>query len=243
MTFNQKVVVITGASHGIGLGIAKSFINEGATVFSIDKDSYDGDLLIHTFVGDIASRYDRELFLEYVLTQSNHIDVLVHNAIESSHGILSDLDLDQFERILTIGITAPYHLISMCKKYMPSGSSMINIVSTRAFQSQKNTEAYSSAKGGLNSLTHALANSLGPDIRVNAIAPGWIDTHNSELSDEDKSQHLTNSVGSVEDIAEAVLFLSSSKAKFITAETIVIDGGMSKRMIYHNDEGWTYNKQ
>jgi len=243
MTFNQKVVVITGASHGIGLGIAKSFINEGATVFSIDKDSYDGDLSIHTFVGDIASRYDRELFLEYVLTQSNHIDVLVHNAIESSHGILSDLDLDQFERILTIGITAPYHLISMCKKYMPSGSSMINIVSTRAFQSQKNTEAYSSAKGGLNSLTHALANSLAPDIRVNAIAPGWIDTHDSELSLEDKSQHLTNSVGRIEDIAECVLFLSSTKAKFITAETIIIDGGMSKRMIYHNDEGWTYNKQ
>lgn len=239
MTFNQKVVVITGASHGIGQGIAKAFINEGASVFSIDMDMYAGDLPIHTFIGDIASRYDRELFLEYVLTQSNHVDILVHNAIESSQGILSPLDLDQFERILNIGITAPYHLISMCMKHMPMGSSMINIVSTRAFQSQKNTEAYSSAKGGLNSLTHALANSLGPQIRVNAIAPGWIDTHRSELNESDKAQHLTNSVGSVEDIAEAVLFLASSKAKFITAETLVIDGGMSKRMIYHNDEGWT----
>lgn len=240
MTDNQKVVLITGASHGIGLGIAKAFIHEGARVFSIDKENYEGESPIHTFIGDITSCYDRELFIEYVLTQSNHIDILVHNAIESSQGILSPLDLDQFERILNIGITAPYHLISMCKKYMPSGSSMINIVSTRAFQSQKNTEAYSSAKGGLNSLTHALANSLGPNIRVNAIAPGWIDTHSSDLSIEDKAQHLTNSVGSVEDIAEAVLFLSSSKAKFITAETFVIDGGMSKRMIYHNDEGWTF---
>lgn len=239
MSFNQKIVAITGASHGIGQGIARAFIHAGATVFSIDKDIYDGDLPIHTFVGDIASRFDRELFLEYVLTQTNHIDILVHNAIESSHGILSPLDLDQFERILNIGITAPYHLMSLCKKYMPSGSSMINIVSTRAFQSQKNTEAYSSAKGGLNSLTHALANSLGPTIRVNAIAPGWIDTHQSELSESDKAQHLTHSVGSVEDIAEAVLFLASSKAKFITGETLVIDGGMSKRMIYHNDEGWT----
>lgn len=239
MIFNQKVVVITGASHGIGQGIAKAFINEGASVFSIDMDMYAGDLPIHTFIGDISSRYDRELFLEYVLTQSNHVDILVHNAIESSQGILSPLDLDQFERILNIGITAPYHLISMCMKHMPMGSSMINIVSTRAFQSQKNTEAYSSAKGGLNSLTHALANSLGPHIRVNAIAPGWIDTHRSELNESDKAQHLTNSVGSVEDIAEAVLFLASPKAKFITAETLVIDGGMSKRMIYHNDEGWT----
>jgi len=242
MTNNQKIVVITGASHGIGLGIAEAFIREGAQVFSIDKDAYDGDLPILTFVGDVSSRYDRELFIEYVLTQSNHIDIVVHNAIESSHGILSPLDLDQFERILNIGITAPYHLISLCKKYMPIGSSMINIVSTRAFQSQKNTEAYSSAKGGLNSLTHALANSLSPNIRVNAIAPGWIDTHQSELSIEDKAQHLTNSVGNVEDIAEAVLFLSSAKAKFITGETLVVDGGMSKRMIYHNDEGWKLNQ-
>lgn len=158
--------------------------------------------------------------------------------MEKSQGILSPLDLDQFERILTIGITAPYHLISLCKKYMPQSSSMINIISTRAFQSQKNTEAYSSAKGGLNSLTHALANSLAPQIRVNAIAPGWIDTIDSDISKEDKAQHLTNTVGSVEDIAEAVLFLSSSKAKFITGETLIVDGGMSKRMIYHNDEGW-----
>lgn len=240
MTFNQKVVVITGASHGIGLGIAKAFIHAGAIVFSIDKEMYTGDLSIHTFVGDLANRFDRELFMEYVITQSNHVDILVHNAIDSSHGILSPLDLDQFERILNIGITAPYHLISLCKKYMPMGSSMINIVSTRAFQSQKNTEAYSSAKGGLNSLTHALANSLGPQIRVNAIAPGWIDTHHTELNESDITQHLTHSIGSVEDIAEAVLFLASPKAKFITAETLVIDGGMSKRMIYHNDEGWTF---
>jgi NAD(P)-dependent dehydrogenase (short-subunit alcohol dehydrogenase family) len=240
MTFNQKVVVLTGASHGIGLGIAKAFIQEGARVYSIDKDVCE-DEEVRTFIGDIANQYDRELFIEHVISQTNRIDILVHNAMEKSQGILSPIDLDQFERILTIGITAPYHLISLCKKYMPVGSSMINIISTRAFQSQKNTEAYSSAKGGLNSLTHALANSLAPQIRVNAIAPGWIDTVDYALSKEDKAQHLTNSVGHVEDIAEAVLFLSSSKAKFITGETLVVDGGMSKRMIYHNDEGWKYH--
>lgn len=240
MTFNQKVVVLTGASHGIGLGIAKAFIQEGARVYSIDKDVCE-DEEVRTFIGDIANQYDRELFIEHVISQTNRIDILVHNAMEKSQGILSPIDLDQFERILTIGITAPYHLISLCKKYMPVGSSMINIISTRAFQSQKNTEAYSSAKGGLSSLTHALANSLAPQIRVNAIAPGWIDTVDYALSKEDKAQHLTNSVGRVEDIAEAVLFLSSSKAKFITGETLVVDGGMSKRMIYHNDEGWKYH--
>lgn len=239
----SKVVVITGASRGIGLGIAQAFIREGAIVFSMDKDRYEGDLPINQFIGDVANRNDREMFVSYILSKFEQVDILIHNAMESSHGILSPLDLDQFERILSIGITAPYHLVALLKEHMPIGSSMINIVSTRAFQSQKNTEAYSSAKGGLTSLTHALANSLSPNIRVNAIAPGWIDTHNSDLSNEDRNQHLTHSVGDVSDIAEMALFLASSKAKFITAQTFVVDGGMTKRMIYHNDEGWIYQSE
>ena len=243
MLNHKRIIVITGASRGIGLGIAQAFIKEDALVFSMDKDKYEGDLPIYQFIGDVADRYDREMFVNFVLSYVNHVDVFIHNAMESSHGILSPLDLDQFERILSIGITAPYHLIALFKNHMPFGSSMINIVSTRAFQSQKNTEAYSSAKGGLSSLTHALANSLSPTIRVNAIAPGWIDTHNSDLSIEDKNQHLTHSVGDVSDIAEMALFLSSSKAKFITAQTFVVDGGMTKRMIYHNDEGWIYQSE
>lgn len=243
MLNHKRIIVITGASRGIGLGIAQAFIKEDALVFSMDKDKYEGDLPIYQFMGDVADRYDRELFVNFVLSYVNHVDVFIHNAMESSHGILSPLDLDQFERILSIGITAPYHLIALLKDHTPFGSSMINIVSTRAFQSQKNTEAYSSAKGGLTSLTHALANSLSPTIRVNAIAPGWIDTHNSDLSNEDQTQHLTHSVGDVNDIAEMALFLASSKAKFITAQTFIIDGGMSKRMIYHNDEGWTYHSE
>lgn len=236
-----KIICLTGGNRGIGEAIAKQFIEEGAIVYSIDKEPYLGSLPLHFFVGDVSKRLDRELFVQHILTHQDHIDVIVHNAMESSHGILSDLDLDQFERILSIGITAPYHLAALCKDHMPEGSSIVNILSSRAFQSQKNTEAYSSAKGGLYALTHALANSLGPEIRVNAIAPGWIHTGKSELSLEDHAQHLTGHVGTVEDIAEMVCFLASTKAKFITGETIVIDGGMSKRMIYHNDEGWMYH--
>lgn len=238
---HSKIICLTGGNRGIGEAIAKQFIEEGAIVYSIDKEPYQGSLPIHFFVGDVSKRLDRELFVKHILTHQNHIDAIVNNAMESSHGILSDLDLDQFERILSIGITAPYHLAALCKDHMSEGSSIVNILSSRAFQSQKNTEAYSSAKGGLNALTHALANSLGPRIRVNAIAPGWIQTGQAELSPEDHAQHLTGHVGTVEDIAEMVCFLTSSKAKFITGETIMIDGGMSKRMIYHDDEGWLYH--
>lgn len=235
-----KIICITGGNRGIGEAIAKQYIHEGAFVYSMDKEAYQGDLPIHFFVGDVSKRLDRELFVQHILTHQDHIDVLVNNAMESSKGILGDLDLDQFERILNIGITAPYHLSALCKDHMPEGSSIVNILSSRAFQSQKNTEAYSSAKGGLYALTHVLANSLGPKIRVNAIAPGWIHTGQGELSPEDHAQHLTGHVGTVEDIAEMVSFLASTKAKFITGETIMIDGGMSKRMIYHNDEGWMF---
>ena len=238
---HTKIICLTGGNRGIGEAIAKQFIEEGAIVYSIDKEPYQGSLPIHFFVGDVSKRLDRELFVQHILMHQDHIDVIVNNAMESSHGILSDLDLDQFERILSIGITAPYHLAALCKDHMSEGSSIVNILSSRAFQSQKNTEAYSSAKGGLYALTHALANSLSPHIRVNAVAPGWIHAGSSNLSPEDHAQHLTGHVGTVEDIAEMVCFLSSTKAKFITGEMIMIDGGMSKRMIYHGDEGWFYH--
>ena len=102
------------------------------------------------------------------------------------------------------------------------------------------SEPYAAAKGALGALTHAMALSLGPKTRVNAIGPGWIDTHDSQLSDADRLQQPVGRVGKPEDIAQAVLFLASDKAGFITGSTLIVDGGMSRRMIYHGDDGWTY---
>ena len=108
--------------------------------------------------------------------------------------------------------------------------------------SQKQTESYSSAKGAISALTHALAMSLGPNIRVNSISPGWIDTTSSTFEGSDNSQHPIGRVGKPIDIANMVLYLCSEEASFITGENIVIDGGMSKKMIYHNDENWSLNE-
>ena len=117
---------------------------------------------------------------------------------------------------------------------------MVNIASSRNRMSQPQTESYTAAKGGISALTHAMAVSLAGKARVNSISPGWIDTTGSEISGADALQQPVGRVGKPEDIAEAVLFLCSEKAGFITGEDLCIDGGMTKLMIYHGEHGWEY---
>jgi NAD(P)-dependent dehydrogenase (short-subunit alcohol dehydrogenase family) len=126
-------------------------------------------------------------------------------------------------------------------------AAIVNISSSRSSQSQPDTESYTAAKGGIAALTHALSVSLAGIARVNAIAPGWIDTspwHEggsiSQHSASDHYQHPARRVGRAEDIAKLTLFLCSEDAGFITGQEIFADGGMSKLMIYHNDCGWSY---
>ena len=133
------------------------------------------------------------------------------------------------------------------KDYFSGAGAIVNISSTRAFQSQANTESYTAAKGGITALTHALAVSLSGIARVNSIAPGWIDTgsyHEEDYvpayTEGDIMQHPSQRVGEPADIARAVLFLCDERNSFINGENITIDGGMSKLMIYHNDYGWDY---
>lgn len=235
----NKVIVITGTSQGIGRACAQRYIDKAYTVFGIDKKTSNLEGL-NEFIADLKNHEERQYFVDYILSKVKHVDIFVHNAMEYHSGILDDCDLDGFRDALEVGVVAPYHFISLLKDHMADHASMINIVSTRAFQTQKNNEAYASAKGALNSLTIALANSLGPKIRVNGIAPGWINTQGSELSSQDINQHPTSSVGLADDIVDAIEYLSSDKAKFITGQTLVVDGGMSKQMIYHNDEGWIF---
>jgi NAD(P)-dependent dehydrogenase (short-subunit alcohol dehydrogenase family) len=112
---------------------------------------------------------------------------------------------------------------------MGKGASIVNMASTRAFMSEPETEAYAASKGGLVALTHALAISLGPKIRVNAIAPGWI-SGDGDLRPVDHEQHPVGRVGRPGDVAEAILYLAS--AGFMTGQVLVLDGGMSRKMIY-----------
>jgi NAD(P)-dependent dehydrogenase (short-subunit alcohol dehydrogenase family) len=122
----------------------------------------------------------------------------------------------------------------------PGGAAIVNISSTRAFQAEKNTEAYHTSKAGLLGLTRSLALSLGPAVRVNAICPGWIDTRPAAASAaaakaENHAQHPVGRVGRPEDIAELTLFLlEGSRSGFITGQSYICDGGMSVKMIYEH---------
>ena len=137
-----------------------------------------------------------------------------------------------------MGVTAPFYLSKLFAPHFAPGGVIINISSSRDRMSQPQTESYTTAKGGIAALTHALAVSLAGRVRVNSISPGWIDTAYRTYEGPDATQQPAGRVGHSMDIAHMVLFLCSDKAGFITGENICIDGGMTRQMIYHGDWGW-----
>ena len=229
--FQDKVVVITGGAQGIGKCIADCFRAEGALVHIIDKTPGDH------FVGDISDKAVLEAFASHVLEQHGHVDILVNNALPVMHGIDS-CTYEEFSYAMAVGVTAPFYLSKLFAPHFAPGGSIINISSSRDRMSQPQTESYTAAKGGIAALTHALAVSLGPKVRVNSVSPGWIDTAYTVYEGPDALQQPAGRVGNPMDIASMVLFLCSDKAGFITGENICIDGGQTKLMIYHGDHGW-----
>ena len=230
--FQNKVVVITGGANGIGKCIAEEYVKAGAKVCVIDMAEGDH------YVGDISKKEVLEAFAAEVLAKHGHVDILVNNALPIMRGIDS-CSYEEFQYALAVGVTAPFYLSKLFAPHMPQGSSIINISSSRDRMSQPQTESYTAAKGGIAALTHALAVSLGGKIRVNSISPGWIDTAYTVYEGPDAYQQPAGRVGNPLDIANMVLFLTSDKAGFITGENICIDGGQTKLMIYHADNGWT----
>lgn len=234
--FQNRVVVITGGAQGIGRAMAQRFAQEGAYVCVIDKQAGDGV----TFVGDLAEKCVLEQFAADVLAEYGRVDCLINNALPLMKGI-DACSYEEFSYALAVGVTAPFYLAKLFAPHMAAGSSIVNISSSRDRMSQAQTESYTAAKGGIAALTHALAVSLGGRVRVNSVSPGWIETQGVSHGGADAAQQPAGRVGTPADIAEMVLFLCSDKAGFITGENICIDGGMTRRMIYHGDEGWSLN--
>ena len=233
MEFENKVVVVTGGAKGIGKCIAEEFENQGAFVEVIDIADSGGH-----YKGDISKKETLEAFAEYVIGKHGHIDYLINNALPLMKGI-DECSYEEFEYALAVGVTAPFYLTKLLAKHFTENAAIVNISSSRNRMSQPQTESYTAAKGGISALTHALAVSLSGKVRVNSISPGWIDTDYKIYNGPDAYQQPAGRVGNPMDVANAVLFLCSDKAGFITGEDICIDGGMTKQMIYHGDCGWS----
>lgn len=233
--FKDKVVVITGAAHGIGKVTAEEFKKYGAKVCVIDVMEND------YFVGDLSEKGVLEAFADKVIAEHGHVDCLINNAPPMMKGI-EECSYEEFTKALQVGVTAPFYLTKLFMPYFGKNASVINISSSRDRMSQPNTESYTAAKGGIAALTHGLAVSLAGKARVNSISPGWIDTDFTVYEGPDADQQLVRRVGNPLDISNMILFLCSEKAGFITGENICIDGGMTKLMIYHNDHGWMFGE-
>ncbi len=230
--FQDKVAVITGGAHGIGLCIAQAFEEAGAHAAIIDTTPN------AFFTGDVGDPATLERFAALVIDRYGHVDYLINNAPPMMRGI-NDCSWEDFSRALSVGVTAPFYLTKLFLPHFAPGASIVNISSSRDRMSQPQTESYTAAKGGIAALTHALAVSLAGKVRVNSISPGWIDTEYAVYTGPDAVQQPAGRVGNPRDIAEMTLFLCSDKAGFITGENICIDGGMTRLMIYHNDHGWS----
>ena len=229
--FKDKVAIVTGGAQGIGMCIADEFRKAGAHVYVIDIQEGPH------YVGDISHKEVLEEFAAYVLSKHEKVDFIVNNALPVMRGI-DECSYEEFEYALKVGVTAPFYLVKLFAGSLAEGASIVNISSSRDRMSQPQSESYTAAKGGIAALTHALAVSLAGKARVNSISPGWIDTAYTVYDGPDAYQQPAGRVGNPMDIANMVIFLCSDKAGFITGENICIDGGMTRQMIYHGDNGW-----
>ena len=241
--FTNKVCFVTGGANGIGHSVVEAFHAAGARVAFCDIDAEDGEKLAAGLRGAMFRRVDvRDNaalagFMEGVYAAWGDIDIIVNNVGVSIFSPLAETSVERFDEVIATNLRPVFitsHEMAVRRKGTKCYGRIINIASTRWLQSESGTEGYSASKGGIVSLTHALAVSLsGTGITVNCISPGWIDTdYYGELRPEDHTQHPSGRVGVPEDIARACLFLADPENDFIDGQNLVVDGGMTKKMIY-----------
>jgi NAD(P)-dependent dehydrogenase (short-subunit alcohol dehydrogenase family) len=229
----NKIALVTGATKGIGKAIAVQLAKDGYSVHSVYSVSdmeaeslrQEHGIIFHKV--DLSSREQTLAFVREFANQDVH--VLVNNAGVWEADSIEDMVYDNWDKTLEVNLTAPLILSAELSRVMPSGASIVNITSTDGLIGAFDGISYSASKAALINITKSLGNSLGPKgIRVNAVAPGWIDTAMVDGAPTQLSQQMTplGRNGSPEEVAATVSFLVSDKASFINGETVTLDGGL-----------------
>ena len=234
-----RSVIVTGAAQGIGAAIARRLAREGWTVACADLEGDALTALATQIEGiavacDVGNESDVERLIAVTRARCGRVSAVVSNAGISRFAALEETTLETWNRVLATNLTATFLLAKAAAADLKQArGSIVTIASTRAHMSEPDTLAYSATKGGLVALTHALAMTLAPEVRVNCISPGWIDTGKSgPLKPGDHAQHPVGRVGRPEDVAAAVSYLLSDDAGFMTGAELILDGGMTRKMIY-----------
>lgn len=247
-----RPVLVTGGSQGIGRVIVAEALAAGMPVVALDVDPEANEELserhqgqrLEIVTGDVSVETDVRAAVAAAIDVFGGLRAVVNNAGIGRGKPVEELELDDWNRVLGVNLTGAFLTAKHAAPYLrAAGGAIVNIASTRALMSEPDTEAYAASKGGILALTHALAISLGPEVRVNAVSPGWIDVRDrqkaadridSQLRDVDHEQHPVGRVGRPEDVAGLVLWLLSDRASFVTGQNHVIDGGMTVKMIYEH---------
>jgi len=241
----NRVVIVTGAANGIGRGIANSYAHNGDKVILADIDVEAGTKQSFELQGqgkeaifiktDVRIEQDIKNLINQTYQTYGKIDILINNAGKGLFKSPFDVTVEEWDDVIHTNLRSVFLCSREAARYMKqSGGSIVNIASTRAMMSEAHSEGYAATKGGIVAITHALAASFSEyQITVNAISPGWIETGNyEELRKEDHDQHFSKRVGTPTDIANACLYLTDSKNNFVTGINLVVDGGMTRKMIY-----------
>jgi NAD(P)-dependent dehydrogenase (short-subunit alcohol dehydrogenase family) len=230
----SRIALVTGGAHGIGAAIAARLARDGCQVVVADIDASGtapaGGRYVQCDVSDEASV--RSL-IDGLRASEGRLDALVCNAGINIRKPIASLLLTEWSRVIGTNLTSTFLLTRAAETLLRAAKgAVVTIASSRARMSEADTEAYAASKGGLVALTHALAISLGPDVRVNCISPGWIFTKGDQPRAEDHAFHPAGRVGTPEDVAALAAFLLGPESGFITGAEFVVDGGVTRKMIY-----------
>ena len=235
----RQVALVTGAARGIGASIAQALAQQGWRVVLADSDGAGDGTAAAIGSGarfvevDVAAEADVNSLIDGINDGEGRLDALVCNAGIMIRAPLASLTLAQWERVIATNLTSTFLLVRAAETLLrAAGGAVVTIASTRAHMSEPDTECYSASKGGLVALTHSLAVSLGPQVRVNCISPGWIDTRADTLRHVDHAQHPAGRVGVPRDVASLAAWLVGDQSRFISGAEFIVDGGMMRKMIY-----------